>query len=651
MELNPKLINNSKVDYVIRKAGALGQDVISAYGLFCESNPEFNEAVNERLERVYVMCRYLDAEAEDIISMLLFHDYLVSKVTQRDFQLTFNEKRSVRYFDYMNDARRDAPTDPDHSRDEGVSYYIMLRVCDKTMQKLLRDLSKKGVSSTGLISNAYSLAKKAQMWSYCEQGVPSVISSIAVAGILAEFGSESPVIAAALLHDSVAGGKCGLDEIDKICGSAIVSQYVDAVLSIESSYSASQYRDSENELDVKRIEKLIRSILAERRMMLALHIKAAETVNEIRSLDPEASSEIRDRDRFNYLTLLETFRLEYFCSKINELNFRARDYGRYMAIRRAYDDLVSKNRDCINELKKLLTVTEDKAVFAELFKGRYAVELRESLLSPDAVFECIMDAGCLEKSSGKSSELSSWINKKNIPICYFDIIVDPLNDELKIENFMSVFVKLFEKRAAVMGITITDIYKDGHDRPIYQVEDHYHNVFKCRISTRKQDFKLRHGFEMGAESRTAEDADSSKKDKITVQLRNGKPLCMPKGSTVIDLAYAIHEDLGNTVKGARINGKKANVYTTLYDGDHVVIESDASKDSGKESNVPLVRVSWLKHVVTKKAKNKIIDQLIIRDYNIEGDDPAMKHTDANDERVSKVADIILSYIELPKQIS
>ena len=85
MELRSILADNFYVEYVIseikKQSKTLAIDVICAYNLFCDNNPSLNENALKQLERVYVMCKYMDPEAEDVISMLLFHDNLVNKAS------------------------------------------------------------------------------------------------------------------------------------------------------------------------------------------------------------------------------------------------------------------------------------------------------------------------------------------------------------------------------------------------------------------------------------------------------------------------------------------------------------------------------------------------------------------------------------------
>ena len=56
----------------------------------------------------------------------------------------------------------------------------------------------------------------------------------------------------------------------------------------------------------------------------------------------------------------------------------------------------------------------------------------------------------------------------------------------------------------------------------------------------------------------------------------GDVIDLPVAATPIDFAYAVHSDLGNTMSGARVNGKMVSLETTLRNGDMIEIITKAS---------------------------------------------------------------------------
>src|SRR5204863_7300426 len=76
----------------------------------------------------------------------------------------------------------------------------------------------------------------------------------------------------------------------------------------------------------------------------------------------------------------------------------------------------------------------------------------------------------------------------------------------------------------------------------------------------------------------------------------GKVIQLPRGSSPIEFAYAIHSVVGDTCTGAKINGRIVPLRSELKNGDVVeILTKPNSKPSG----------DWLDHTVTSRARNKI----------------------------------------------
>ena len=85
-------------------------------------------------------------------------------------------------------------------------------------------------------------------------------------------------------------------------------------------------------------------------------------------------------------------------------------------------------------------------------------------------------------------------------------------------------------------------------------------------------------------------------EEVFVFTPNGDLHKLPKGATALDFAFSIHSALGTKCVGAKVNGKNMPIKYVLNNGDQVeVLTSPTQKPN----------LSWLKIVITSKARNKI----------------------------------------------
>lgn len=85
--------------------------------------------------------------------------------------------------------------------------------------------------------------------------------------------------------------------------------------------------------------------------------------------------------------------------------------------------------------------------------------------------------------------------------------------------------------------------------------------------------------------------------QIYVQTPKGRVIEFPEGANIIDFAYAIHSDIGNSCVGGKINGAIKPLSTKLKNGDIIeIITSPNSKGPSRD---------WLKIVKTAQARSKI----------------------------------------------
>ena len=85
-------------------------------------------------------------------------------------------------------------------------------------------------------------------------------------------------------------------------------------------------------------------------------------------------------------------------------------------------------------------------------------------------------------------------------------------------------------------------------------------------------------------------------EEVFVFTPKGDVKALPKGSTPIDFAFAVHSKVGAHCSGARVNGIIVPLRYPLRNGDTIEILTSANQKPSKD---------WLKFVVTSRARTRI----------------------------------------------
>lgn len=89
-------------------------------------------------------------------------------------------------------------------------------------------------------------------------------------------------------------------------------------------------------------------------------------------------------------------------------------------------------------------------------------------------------------------------------------------------------------------------------------------------------------------------------DEIYVFTPKGDLYKLPKGSTVLDFAFAIHTRIGETCVSGKVNGRNVSIRHPLSNGDQIVIVTSPNQ---------FPKQDWLSFVHSSKARNKIRQSL------------------------------------------
>lgn len=637
--LNNRIANCEKALYIVnffkKKSIADKNDIVSALNLI-ESLHEETYVVYEIIHKAYIMCRYMYPDVEDVVSILIYSDIKNNIISKRSCSNSFASLRGNEYYEYSSfnlleikgSIERDIPRKKDgsvkYTLDECYEIHIMHRVCDKMYDAIGRKLKRFHDSFT--VFDAYTMAREAHYWEKRATGEPYITHPLMVAEILADFGVESPVVAAAILHDVAEDTDISIADIKNKCGGQ-VSRYVNAVTSLHKEYEQLRSKQREQvddetpeekkrikeKLDKESFEKLVSIVDESRAMVFALYIKAADRIHNLRTMDTMSQSKKGDKvDETEkwYLPLFKRYNLHFFCDIIEDLLWKLGNVHLYNDVSEKYEDMKNRNHAEVKEIIKLVKSFFDDDFNVQCDKRAnipgFDFTVSEHYYSPYEINKY------LKKKYGANIDVSNLINKKHLPVCDIDIILDPKDNRSEINSFSNVFIAVCANKMAAKNRVITDFEIDDNNRFIVFIEDDYYNVVRCCFCMRDDYMNYLNGGNGGFNTRDIKSSlPAETKGMITVKLRDGRKVQIKEGATVLDLAFLIHQEIAISATGATINNQPRSISSVLHDEDQVVVISDTYREQGglTKELVKHAKIEWINYVKTDYARDMLINYL------------------------------------------
>ncbi len=626
MKLRERLAGDARVAYVLERyemqTKVPVQDVITAYNLLCRLHPQDDGVFERSIEAAYVASRYMEAEVDDVLSVLLFRDYAAGRIDMPTFAYEWGEARGMWYHDRMKEACQNARRREGVADDICVETYITVRVCDKMLSAFMRRVRKDKVPDAYLIPQAYALLREAQYWNRRKTGAPSISHGLYVAATVADLFSEGTVIAAALLHDVMEKTGYTVEDVTQHCGQSVV-EYVYAVTDAVREANEVRGRDIQGLDTAESVpDKINNGLRVRKKIIRALGIKASEILHNLQTMESLSESEKHtqsDEVEAEYLPLLREFGLHELTRKIEDLLWRASDTGRYTEVARGYARLLRGAAAAQENMVRLLRAKDVPDTTAR------PADVRPCPYTVFEVYEALKDKG------ERIEDLLQNMTKHSLPICDIEVQF-PWKGERA--DLFAPFYKKLLRRLHSGGAVVTDVGQDPFFRYIMTVEDGQCNRYRLLLGTPQNHTESRVGCYMCCDVAEEEKELAPSREHISIQLRNGQMIELPRGASVLDAAFAIHEDIGIAAKSAKINGAEVSLFSILRDGDRLDIETDIRPEQGENKIYAHVRICWLDAVVTRRARKKIMRYL---EKQYEGDNPRSEN-EAPDQQVEAVAE-------------
>jgi RelA/SpoT family (p)ppGpp synthetase len=453
-----------------------------------------------------------------------------------------------------------------------------------------------------LLNRAYVYAMKAHGSQTRASGDPYFSHPLEVAAILTDLKLDDATIVAALLHDTIEDTEATRAEIDQIFGPEI-GALVEGLTKLKRLELVSR--------EAKQAENLRKLLLAISDDVRVLLIKLADRLHNMRTLEfvpPESRKRIAEETLDIYAPLAGRMGMQEMREELEDLSFRTLDPEAHTVVKQRLDALAERNRNLIGEIETQLTTNLRKNGLTARVYGRrkkpfsiWTKMERKSIgfeqLSDIFAFRVIVsDLESCYRALGivhttwpvVPGRFKDYIStpKQNDYRSIHTTVIGPGNQRVELQ------IRTEEMhRIAEFGIAAHVFYKEGVGSPT-ELLKRESNAFAWLRST----------VAILSEGANPEEFLEHTKlelfhDQVFCFTPKGKLIALPRHANVIDFAYAVHTDVGNSAVGCKINGKFAPLSSELQNGDEVEVMTSEAQSAPPSA--------WESLAVTGKARAAI----------------------------------------------
>ncbi len=463
-----------------------------------------------------------------------------------------------------------------------------------------------------LIRKAFVLATNAHNGVRRKSGEPYIYHPIAVAMICCkEMNLGTTSVVCALLHDVVEDTDYTLEDMRDMFGDT-VAEIIDGLTKIEDLV----LDDRSSSIQAENFRKIFLSMSKDVRVIL---IKLADRLHNMRTLEsmpPEKQLKIASETSYFYVPFAHRLGLYTIKSELEDYAMRYTDPTDYYAIAARMKETEEERTALIADfVKPIQESLEANGIHAEVSSRTKSIySIHQKILRKKVNFDDIYDIFAVrfvfDSPVDEEFEIC-WRIYKIVCLLYQ---TNPKRDRNflthpKANGYQSLHVTAMSKAGKWVEVQIRSKRMDE----IAEKGLAAHYKYKEEDETRpdsEMDDRLESWLRKTREILNSKDADALdflNEVKLNLGLKEvyvftpkGDMKTLPAGSTVIDLAYALHTNLGDHCIGAKVNYNIVPVDKVLENGDQVEIITSKKQTPKTE---------WLEFVRTPKARRSIRDFL------------------------------------------
>ena len=469
----------------------------------------------------------------------------------------------------------------------------MIRL-DNIVAKIRPYLTSKDIEE---IKKAYAFSAKVHAGQKRYSGEPYMIHPMEVTSILADIKLDKESIITGLLHDTIEDTLATNDDIEKLFGKKVFN-LVNGVTKIGQLKISSKFE--------RQAENFRKLILATGKDIRVIIVKLADRLHNCRTIHhlPENKQADFAKETMDlYAPLADRLGIYWIRTELEDISFKILKPHEYAEIEYAFankkNDWEIYSTEIQGLLQDQLKKYGIKASIQSRFKNFYGIY--KKMLSKDLDFNNVFDIKAFRVITNTESDCyaalgavhSTW---RPIPGRFKDYIALP-----KSNGYQSLHTNVLGPFGDKVEVQIRT--GEMHEIAQYGIAAHWKYKLKDEnINSKSINFpdSIQKIFDTQTLNDPKEFIDAVKDELITNFVYTFTPTGdlkeLPIDSSIIDFAYSIHSDIGNSCYGGKVNGAIVPISYKLKSGDMVEIIT-------KSEQVP--KRDWLKHVVTSKAKTKI----------------------------------------------
>jgi guanosine-3',5'-bis(diphosphate) 3'-pyrophosphohydrolase len=446
-----------------------------------------------------------------------------------------------------------------------------------------------------MINRAYVFSVQKHGSQKRASGDPYFSHPIEVAGILTDLYLDDQTIVTALLHDTIEDTLVTYEEIESAFGGE-VARLVDGVTKLSKIEA-----QSENERAAENLRKFLLAMSDDIRVLI---VKLADRLHNMRTLHfikNEAKRRRIAKETMDiYAPLAERIGMYDFMREMQLLAFRELEPEAYDSVTKRLERLKEGGHDKVDRIGAQLQLLLGSAGLSVTVSGRekHPFSIWRKMQERHISFEQLTDVIAFRVITETVEDCYRALGVihqtfKMVPGRFKDYISTP-----KRNGYQSLHTTVIHNENARIEVQIRS--RDMHHDSEFGLAAHWAYKQKGDVRDQKAPW-LRDLVEILEQSQDADELLEHTRmamyqDRIFAFSPKGELHQLPKGSTPVDFAYAVHTSLGNQTVGAKVNGRVVPLRTSLENGDQVEI----LKSEGQEP-----QPGWLTFAITGKARAAI----------------------------------------------